>query len=61
MSFVPFSRIMTIAMAAVICFALLIPIAINRHHVVLAYFIGAFFVAYLAANITLWLRMRPRA
>jgi hypothetical protein len=60
-SFVPISRLLTIAMAGVVCFLLLIPMALSRHHVTLAYFIGAVYVAYLAVNVVLWQRMRPRA
>ncbi len=58
--FVPFSRIVTLAMAAVLCFALLVPMALARHNAVLAIVIGIVFVAYLVANVVLWQRMRPR-
>ena len=59
--FVPFSRIVTIAMAAVLCFALLVPMALARHNAVLAIVVVVVFVAYLVVNVVLWQRMRPRA
>jgi amino acid transporter len=59
--FVPFSRIVTLAMAAVLCFALLVPMALARHNAALAIVIGVVFVAYLVANVVLWQRMRPRS
>ena len=47
-------------MAAVLCFALLVPLALTRHNVVLATFVAVVFLAYLVANVVLWQRMRPR-
>jgi hypothetical protein len=58
--FVPFSRIIAILMAAVLCFALLVPMSLARHNTALAAFITIVFFAYLAANIVLWQRMRRR-
>lgn len=56
--FVPFSRIIAVAMAGVLCFLLLVPMALARHYVALAVFIAVVFLAYLAGNIVLWQRMR---
>jgi len=62
MNFFPLSRIMTIGMAAVVCFGLLVPLAVQRHQTPLAIGVSVFFVLYLIANIVLWRRMnRPRA
>ena len=59
--FVPVSRIVTMLMAGVVCFGLIVPLALQRHNVGLAIGVGAVFVAYLAVNVVLWTRMRPRA
>ena len=58
--FVPFSRIISLLMAAVLCFALLVPLALARHNAALAIVVSASFFAYLVANVVLWQRMRPR-
>ncbi|HEX3457876.1 MAG TPA: hypothetical protein VHR97_07955 [Candidatus Baltobacteraceae bacterium] len=58
--FLPFSRLVALAMAAVLCFLLLVPMALARHNLGLAIFIALVFLAYLAGNIVLWRRMRPR-
>lgn len=55
--FFPFSRIIALLMAGVLC-ALLATMAITRHVAVLAIFVVAVFIAYLAGNIVLWQRMR---
>jgi hypothetical protein len=57
----PLSRIIALLMAGVLCFAFLVPMSLAFHHPALAYFVGIVFVAYLIANIVLWLRTRPRA
>lgn len=56
--FVPISRIIAVAMAGVLCFVLLVPMALARHNVALAIFVAVVFLAYLAGNIVLWQRMR---
>jgi hypothetical protein len=58
MSFVPLSRILTIAMAGVVCFGLIVPLALMRHNVVLAAAAGTLYLAYVATNVLLWRRMR---
>jgi hypothetical protein len=58
---VPLTRILTIAMAAVVCFALLLPLALARHNATLAVFVVAVFVAYLVVNVLLWQRTSRRA
>ncbi len=57
---IPFTRIMTVVMFGVICFALIVPLAVQRHNMVIAVGISIAFVLYLIANIVLWRRM-PRA
>jgi hypothetical protein len=54
-------RIMTIAMFAVLCFAFVVPMALQRHAPGLAIGISILFAVYLAAQVFLWRRMRPRA
>lgn len=60
MNFVPITRLFTIAMAGVVCFVLIVPLALQRHNVMLAAGISALFVAYLVTNVVLWRRTRPR-
>lgn len=57
--FVPVTRIVTIAMSAVICFALIVPLALRRHNVALAAVVAAVFAAYAIANVVLWRRLTP--
>jgi hypothetical protein len=57
--FFPFSRIIALLMAGVLCFALLVPMSLARHNVGLAVFVVVIFLAYLVANVILWLRSRP--
>jgi hypothetical protein len=56
----PVSRIITLLMAAVLCFALLLPLALARHATALAVFVVLVFLAYLGGNVALWQRMRRR-
>jgi uncharacterized membrane protein len=58
--FVPFSRIITIAMFGVLCFVLIVPMALKRGNTALAIGISCAFVIYLIMNIVLWQRMKPR-
>jgi len=58
MGFVPISRMFTAAMAGVICFGLIVPLALSRHNTVLAGAVAGFYIAYLAVNVVLWKRMR---
>jgi amino acid transporter len=58
--FFPFSRIIALVMAAVLCFMLLVPMALARHNVTLALFVSAVFLAYLVANVVLWRHTRSR-
>lgn len=59
--FVPLSRVVTILMAGVVCFGLIVPLALQRHNTSLAIAVGAVYAAYLVINVLLWKRMRPRA
>jgi hypothetical protein len=59
--FVPVSRVVAIVMAGVLCFGMLVPLSLARHNIGLAVFTAVVFIAYLAANVILWQRMRPRA
>ncbi len=56
----PFSRIIAVVMAAVLCFAFLVPMSLAHHYSALAVFIVVVFFAYLGANVWLWDRMRRR-
>jgi hypothetical protein len=56
----PLTRIVTLLMAAVLCFALLVPMSLATHHAALAVFVVVVFFAYLTANIVLWQRTRNR-
>jgi len=58
MTFVPLSRLFTIAMAGVVCLGLIVPLALTRHDAPLAGVVVAFYIAYLAVNVAIWLRMR---
>jgi amino acid transporter len=58
---IPFTRIITVLMFGVICFVLIVPLALQRHNLVIATGISIVFVLYLVANIVLWRRMKPRA
>lgn len=56
--FFPFSRIIALLMAAVLCFALLVPMSIASHHAWVAVVVVAVYFAYLVANVMLWQRTR---
>lgn len=56
----PLSRIISLLMAAVLCFALLVPLALARHSTAIAIFVVVVFAAYLFGNVVLWQRMRRR-
>ena len=58
--FFPFSRIIAVLMAGVLCFALLVPMSLARHNSALALFVGIVFFAYLIANVVLWQRTHRR-
>jgi hypothetical protein len=61
MTFVPISRFFTVLMAGVVCFGLIVPLAIMRHDMTLARVIIALYVAYVAFNALLWIWQRKRA
>jgi hypothetical protein len=58
---IPFTRILTVLMFAVLCFVLIVPMALQKHQPMLAVGIIVVFVLYLIANVVLWRRMKPRA
>ncbi len=58
---IPFTRILTVVMFAVLCFVLIVPLALQRHNMLIAIGITVVFVLYLVVNVVLWQRMRPRA
>jgi hypothetical protein len=58
---IPITRVVTMVMAGVVCFALLLPLALARHDVLLAVALIVIFVAYAGINVLLWLRMTRRA
>jgi hypothetical protein len=55
---IPFTRIITVLMFGVICFALIVPLALQRHEPIIAIGIAIVFVLYLVAQIVLWRRMK---
>jgi len=55
---IPFTRVVAIVMGAVICFGVLVPLALAHGRVALAAGLGAIFVAYAVANVVLWRRMK---
>ena len=58
---IPFTRILTVLMFGALCFVLIVPLALQRHNMVIAIGISIAFALYLIANIVLWRRMKPRA
>lgn len=56
--FFPFSRIIALLMAAVLCFAFLVPMSLATHRVWVAYLVIVVYFAYLVANVMLWQRTR---
>jgi hypothetical protein len=59
--FVPITRVVMLLMFAVICFGMLVPMALQRRQTPLAVAIGAAFVAYVVVNVVLWRRMGRRS
>jgi len=55
----PFTRYVALAIAAVICFAVIVPLAVHRGQTGVAIAISAAFAVYLVANVVL-LRRYPR-
>lgn len=55
-----FSRLIAVAMAAVVCFALLVPMALRERNSGLASVVTIIFLIYGAANVMLWARYRKR-
>jgi hypothetical protein len=53
-----FSRLIAVAMAAVVCFVLIVPMALRQNNPGLALVISLIFVMYAGANVMLWLRYR---
>jgi len=45
----------------VLCFVLIVPIALQRHNTAIAVGIPVVFAIYLLANIVLWRRMKQRS
>ncbi|HEX8805339.1 MAG TPA: hypothetical protein VF741_00265 [Candidatus Aquilonibacter sp.] len=58
---IPFTRIITVLMFSVLCFVLIVPLALQRHEPWIATGITIVFVLYLVANIVLWRRMKSRS
>jgi hypothetical protein len=55
-----FQRIVALIMAAVLVFALLVPMALARHDVLLAAIVIVLFSLYLIVNAWIFVRMRRR-
>ncbi len=58
---ISFTRVLTVVMFGVICFVLIVPLALQRHNMLIALGISGAFVVYAIANVVLWQRMKPRA
>ena len=58
---IPLTRIVTVAMFAVLCFVLIVPMALQRHNTMLAIGISVAFMLYLVANVFLWRRLKSKA
>jgi membrane protein implicated in regulation of membrane protease activity len=54
------SRIVTIVMFGAICFAFIVPLAIQRGNTPLAIGAGVLFAIYAGANLILWRRLKAR-
>jgi hypothetical protein len=59
--FTSLSRLVVVLMAGVMCFTLLVPMAVRNHQPWLAIGISAIFAVYATANVVLWRRMNKRA
>ncbi|MDQ2991373.1 MAG: hypothetical protein M3R30_00950 [Candidatus Eremiobacteraeota bacterium] len=55
-----FTRIVALAMAAVICFAVIVPLALKRGEPALAIGISGAFALYIVANVVLMRRYKRR-
>jgi hypothetical protein len=55
---IPVTRIITIAMAGVLCFLLIVPLAYRAHNFYLLIGMPILYVGYVIANIVLWRRMK---
>lgn len=59
---IPFTRVITVAMFAVLCFGVIVPLALKEHNKTLAMGIAAAFVVYGLANLWIWRNStRPRS
>ncbi|HUY11816.1 MAG TPA: hypothetical protein VMV73_06105 [Candidatus Dormibacteraeota bacterium] len=56
----PFTRALSLAMGAVLCFGMLVPLALQRGNHVLAASIIAIYLAYVVVNGVMWWRLRTR-
>jgi hypothetical protein len=54
---IPFTRVVAILMGGVICFGVLVPLALQRRQEALAAGIAIVFAAYAIVNVVLWRRM----
>ena len=52
------SRVLSVAMAGVVCFGVILPLALRRHDNLLGAGVVIIFAIYLIVNATLWLRMK---
>ena len=55
------SRVISVAMAGVVCFGVILPLALRRHDTVLGVGVVVVFAIYLIFNAVLWVRMKPTA
>ncbi len=56
MSALSLTRAATVLMAGVVCFGLLVPLAVAHHHAWIAGGVAVVYACYVAANVLIWQR-----
>lgn len=57
---IPFTRIITILMAGVICFGLIVPLGFHAHNAAIVIGLPILFILYVIVNVVLWRRMKQQ-
>lgn len=60
MKLVGVTRLLAVAMAGVLCFGIIVPLAWSRHAALIAIGAGVVYLLYAVANVLAWNRLRPR-
>jgi len=60
MTFAGWTRLLAVAIAGVLCFGILVPLAWRRHDTVLAVAVAVLYLAYAVANVAIWRRLRSQ-